>query len=331
MMVTGATASAQDVHFSMMEYAPLNLNPALAGANSPMQGIVNYRNQWGSVALPFRTIAASFDARLNENKRQKKGILAAGIHFYNDQAGDLKLNTNNVNLNLAYHLIINRNNTFGMGLYGAFGQRSIGSNDARWANQYDGNAYNNAIAGELINNASVSFFDAGAGVLYSYKGERGYMSQNKGSKINAGLALYHVNQPEIGLISSSSEKLNMRISGFVNASFGIPNTNTALLPGIYYQKQGAASEILAGTSFKFNLQQGSMITGFNKPMALSLGLYTRIKDAMVAKAIFDYDQYSLGFAYDINISSLSTASKGRGAFEFFLRFNMNSEGNRSRI
>ncbi|MEY4602991.1 MAG: hypothetical protein RIT43_1256, partial [Bacteroidota bacterium] len=39
-----------------------------------------------------------------------------------------------------------------------------------------------------------------------------------------------------------------------------------------------------------------------------------------------------GFAYDVNISSLTTVSKARGGFEVFLRFNMNDGGGfRARI
>ena len=99
---------AQDVHFSHMEFSPLTLNPGLAGANSPMQGVVNYRSQWNSIAIPYKTIAASFDARFNENKRNKKGIIAGGLNFFNDQSGELKVTTTNVNINLAYHLILGK-------------------------------------------------------------------------------------------------------------------------------------------------------------------------------------------------------------------------------
>ena len=81
LIALGNALHAQDVHFSHMEYSPMTLNPGLAGANSPMQGIVNYRSQWSSVATPYTTIAASFDARLNENKRNRQGIFAAGINF----------------------------------------------------------------------------------------------------------------------------------------------------------------------------------------------------------------------------------------------------------
>ena len=98
-------ALAQDVHFSQMPYSPLTLNPALAGANSPLQAIVNYRTQWRSVASPYKTIAASVDGRINENKRGKHGHIAYGLNFFNDQAGDARVSTTNVNvsLGLPYH------------------------------------------------------------------------------------------------------------------------------------------------------------------------------------------------------------------------------------
>jgi hypothetical protein len=48
--------------------------------------------------------------------------------------------------------------------------------------------------------------------------------------------------------------------------------------------------------------------------------------------MMEYDQYSVGFAYDINISSLKTVSNAKGGFELFLRFNMGDGGGfRSRI
>jgi hypothetical protein len=48
--------------------------------------------------------------------------------------------------------------------------------------------------------------------------------------------------------------------------------------------------------------------------------------------MFEWDQLSAGFAYDINVSSLTTVSKSRGGFELFLRFNMGDGGGfRARI
>lgn len=74
-------ATAQDVHFSGMDFSPLTLNPAMAGANYDLQANVNYRTQWNTVATPFQTMAASADMRLNANKRNSSGHLAAGVNY----------------------------------------------------------------------------------------------------------------------------------------------------------------------------------------------------------------------------------------------------------
>jgi type IX secretion system PorP/SprF family membrane protein len=326
-------AYCQDVHFSFAEYSNMNLNPALAGANSPMQGVINYRNQWSSVGEPFQTIAASFDGRFNENKRNKSGIFAGGISFYNDQAGDIRVSTSSVNLNLAYHLLINDNNTIGLGIYGGFGQRSLNAASGKWATQYNNGSYDASInSGEVFSNTNFGFVDAGAGLLYTYNSGGGYMRQNKNTRINAGLAFYHVNQPYFSFISTNTEKLYMRISGFANAEIGIANTSGSILPGVYYHRQGNAQEILLGANYKILMSEGSKVTGFNRPMAFYVGAFGRLKDAFIAKFMFEFDQFMTGVSYDVNMSSLNDVSRARGGVELFLRFNAGSGyGSKSRI
>ena len=333
LVVFNSTLFAQDIHFSQMEFSPLTLNPALAGANSPMQGTLNYRNQWNSVATPYQTMAASFDARFNDKKRGKKGIMAGGINFFNDKAGDLKVTTNNVNLNLAYHLILDRTSTLGLGIYTGFGQRSIDPNSGRWASQFDGMTYNAASAsGETFNSASFNYLDAGAGLLYAYKKNNGYMTQNNQRAFNGGVAFYHVNRPGFSYVDQSSEQLYMRLSVFVNGTIGIDNTRGSVLPGVYFQRQKSSMEILYGAYYQYRISEGSMATGFTRPMTFSIGIFNRFKDAFIGKVMFEWDQYSAGFAYDINISTLTQVSRAKGGFEFFLRFNMGDGGGfRSRI
>jgi type IX secretion system PorP/SprF family membrane protein len=314
---------AQDVHFSQMEFSPLTLNPALAGVNSRIQAVVNYRNQWNSVAIPYQTIAASFDARLNEQKRKKTGVLAAGINFFNDQAGDLRVSSNLVNVHLAYHLILDRTSTLGLGIYGGFGQRSIDPANGKWGNQYNGLSYDPTISsGAAFNSSSFLYADAGAGFVYSYKKPNGYISQNNQFNLTYGLALYHVNRPGYSFIDKQQEKLFMRWSAFINADIGIPNSRGSVLPGIYFQRQKTSTEFLYGVHYKYLLQEGSKITGRKKPMALYVGLFNRFKDAMVGKIMFEIYEFSAGFAYDINLSKLTEVSNARGGFEIFLRYDM---------
>lgn len=324
---------AQDQHFSFSEYSSTFLNPGLAGANSSMQGVASFRNQWSSFAEPFQTVAASFDARFNEKKRQKAGIIAGGINLYNDRSGDLRVSTSSANLNIAYHLLIDDYNTIGLGIYGGFGQRSLSPSGGKWGTQYNGNNYDGNIdPGESFNNASFAYVDAGAGVVYTYGSNGGYLSQNSNQKLNIGFSVFHVNQPKYSFINAENEKLYMRMSAFVNGEFGIANTPGSILPGIYYHRQKNAQELLFGANYKYSLNGGSRHTGFTRPSALYTGMFFRLKDALVAKVMFEYDQFMVGFGYDINVSSLTEVSRARGGFEVFLRFNAgNGGGFRSRI
>jgi type IX secretion system PorP/SprF family membrane protein len=317
--------AAQDVHFSQIEFTPLAINPALAGANSTMQGVVSYRSQWNSVAQPFQTSAGSFDVLLNRDAKKRKGNFGLGIFFFNDQAGAPKITTNVVNLNLSYHLIVKKYSTFGLGIYTGFGQRAIaGTADGKWATQFDGTVYNAGLAsGEPINSPNYSFVDAGAGFLYTYANTNGYMTQNKSRKLNVGFAVFHLNRPNNSFVSDNGlERLNMRFSTFINGELGLENSNSGLVPGVYYQNQGNANELLLGTYYKYVFKSGAIYTGKSKPVAVAIGLFTRVRDAVIPRVLIDWDKYSLGFSYDINTSGLSSISASRGGFELFLRYNV---------
>ncbi len=330
-----SVSNAQDVHFSQAIYSPLTLNPALAGINSPITAIVNYRTQWKSVASPYSTIAASFDMRINENRRQRKGIFAFGLNFFNDKAGDARISTTNVNLNLAYHLIVDRRSTIGLGIYTGFGQRSIDAAAGRWGSQYDGSAYNAGLSsGETFLSDQFAFMDVGAGFVYSFKNSERYMTSNDQKEFSFGGAVYHLSRPNYSFLSTNDERLYMRFSGFAHATFGISNTKLSLRPAVYYQRQRTAQELLIGTYFRYMVQEESRITGYNKGTFISLGAFYRNKDAFVAKAMVEWSDFTLGLAYDVNLSSLVNVSNARGGFEIFLKYGLSqalAQQSRSRI
>jgi type IX secretion system PorP/SprF family membrane protein len=314
---------AQDIHFSNIEYSPLNLNPALAGANSHMQGIVNYRSQWSSVASPYSTIAASFDLRLKQGFQRKSEGLAMGINVFNDRSGNLNVETSSINLNLAYHLFLNSNSKLGVGIYSGFGQLSTGKSDRRWGSQFDGKEYNSSFPSESITNIyNNGFFDAGAGLIYCFKKKDGFISKIKKRELQCGLAVYHLNQPNYSIISKNGDRLFIRYSAFVNGDFKIANSKGSFLPGIYVQRQSSFMEIMYGFHYKISLNEESVYTEFKRPLSIYFGAFNRFKDSMIYRFMLEWDRYSIGVAYDSNISHLVSVSNMKGGTEIFLRFNM---------
>lgn len=318
--------NAQDIHFSQFYMSPLNVNPAATGSENKIRANMNYKEQWKSVASPYKTVGVSYDMRVME---KDGGFLAGGINFYSDRAGDSKMGVAQGNLNLAYHVQIDKEMTVGLGVMGGYAQRSVNTTGLQWGNQYDGMDYNALLpTGEAAGgNYTKSFFDLGAGLQWTYlKGEK-YLTGNNQIAASAGISMYHIHQPDYSFFNNPDEKLYRKIVISGNALIGIPNSRISMIPGFFYAIQGGAREFVIGTLVRYRLKEDSHFTGFVTGSSLSLGMYYRNKDAVVIPVMFNFGGYAVGFSYDLNISDLSQASDGKGGFEISLRFiypNMNS-------
>ncbi len=317
---------AQDIHFTQFNMAPMIINPANAGAEYDLRAGLNYRNQWSSVASPFSTTAAAFDMRIS---KIGDGFLAGGLDFYTDKAGDSKMGTTQGNLSLAYHLKIARFQTLGMGVSTGYAQRRVSTGDLTWGNQYDGYSYNPTLfSGEPGGvTFTKSFVDLNAGIVWTYSKEEKHMTGNDQVGANIGFSVNHIHQPDYSFYGGYKEPLQRKYVFHANALFGLSNSNVSIVPGLMFAAQGKATEMLIGTSVRYRLQEDSRYTGFIQGASLSLGLFYRNRDATAVTAMFQFSNYSIGVAYDINISSLTEASNGRGGFELALRYVTFNNGN----
>lgn len=316
------STGAQDIHFSQFYMAPLNQNPAMSGAQHNVRVILNYKNQWQSVASPYKTFGVSADMRLTRSDRSK-GFLAAGINFFSDRAGDANMGTSQGNMHLAYHIRTGENSTIGAGLMAGFAQRSINYAPLQWGNQYDGTMYVSTMdAREPGGSNSYTFADFGAGILFNYDNKSGakHVTDNHDFKMHFGISVAHVNRPKFSYYSNEDERLYMKTVVHGNLLYSIKNTNVALAPGFMYYRQGPTQEIFVGSLVRYVMQQDSKYTGFKHGAAISFGGFMRAKDAFVATTLLEYANYAIGMSYDFNISDLSTVSNTRGGFEISLRY-----------
>jgi len=327
-------AFGQDPHFSQYNNSPLLLNPANAGLNNNLRANINYRQQWRSVANPFKTAGFSFDANVTKDK-YSKASLGVGIQLINDQSGDAKLNLNQGNINISSVIRLDADSKLSVGLMGGFGTRSINYSALRWESQYQNGSYNASVnSGENLASSSFSYMDAGAGIAWSYGKDQGYITQNNGVKLTFGLSAFHFGIPKTTFIGSSDDKMNTKFIFHGRGEFGKQNTNLTFIPELVFVQQSSLREIIVGNTFRYLLSEGSHFTGFTKSSAISLGLNYRVKDALIASFGIDYGNFSVYMGYDITMSKLSAANKSRGGFELALKFitpNPFSKGYRSRI
>jgi type IX secretion system PorP/SprF family membrane protein len=301
---------------------PLGLNPAMAGANSGLESIINYRSQWKSVTVPYKTFAASVHGSFVK-KKSSRNFFAAGINFINDEAGDGILKTNQVNLSLAYHIRINKTNKIGLGFMTGWGQRKIDFTNFQWGSQYESGQFNSALEpGENYSNPTFSYLDFASGIVWSFNNEAGKIkvTGNNYLKGSFGISMFHFNRPDYSF-NNTGEKLWTKYVIHGNTLISIQNTKIALNPGFIFNKQGPNTLILVGSMVRYDLAQESKYTGNLKGAGLYLGAYLRAGDAIVISSQIELSNYSIGFSYDTNISTLRPSSNGRGGFEISIRFN----------
>ncbi|MEM9921812.1 MAG: PorP/SprF family type IX secretion system membrane protein [Bacteroidota bacterium] len=312
--------SAQDIHFSQFYLSPLNLNPAMTGVmNCNIRLVANYRNQWASVlnSNAYNTYSVSYDQRVPVGRYDYFGI---GGTFWGDRAGELSFETLQGRLSLAYSKKMggyrNQAHYLVLGADVGVSQRSIDFLAARYGNQHDGEGrFNpNAQSFENFTRDNYLFGDISAGLLW-------FTVFDEDNNLYFGGAYSHLNEANQSFELGEFEPLFSKFTINAGGEFMLTD-RFGLVPGVVMFKQGPSFELNAGTSMKFLLGRSR-----SNYQAFQIGTWVRLAnhfeetlttDALILSTRFDYDQFTIGFSYDVNISSLRTASNGNGAFEFAL-------------
>jgi type IX secretion system PorP/SprF family membrane protein len=322
---TGVAATAQDIHFSQFYLSPLNLNPAMTGLmNCNIRLTANYRNQWASVlkSNAYSTYNASYDQKIPVGRYDNFGI---GGTFWGDQAGEANFATTTGKLSFSYakrmagsrkeaHYLV-------VGAEAGLSQRSLSFDKLKWGTQHNGfGGYDGGLPTreeQNFNQDQFLFADAAAGLLW-------FSVLDENNNFYAGGAYHHLNRANQSFNDREKDYLYSRFTVHAGGEFEIA-PRLGIVPGVIVMKQGPSFQVNSGTSLKFML--GSGRGNFSNYQAVHFGLWTRVSnkedkgilmDAVILSTRFDYNEFTLGFSYDINVSDLSPASNNNGAFEFAL-------------
>ncbi|MCP4441771.1 MAG: type IX secretion system membrane protein PorP/SprF [Aureispira sp.] len=334
-------ATAQDPRYSQYYAAPLRVNPALTGVFDGTWRVgANYRTQWGSVlGKAYNTFAFTGDLKVPVFKSDFIGI---GFSAMSDVSGESAYNTTELSLGINYQKKLSGRRSYrrgGMesyltaGVQVGFGQRSVKWKNLTYSTQYvqGDNTYNQSIySGENPNVRATRLYpDFNAGLMWY-----GIMGNRK--NVYAGLGMYHLTRPDISLFNrppvdsngmsfgTPVEKLYSRWTVHAGGEFLIGGNSSpiSLLPGLVAMFQGPSMEINFGLSMKYQ--------GFrNDDFAFKLGIWSRLAnkldsgidaDALIFLVGIDYLGFQFGVSYDVNISSLSPQTNGRGSLELSVMY-----------
>lgn len=332
--VFSVSAFAQDMHFSQYNETPSLVNPALTGSEYVVRAGLIYKDQWGSVSVPYRTYGASFEMKFKasawdktdpfRSKSYKKAFnrLAGGLSFFSDKAGDGGLGTNLVNLSLATYIKTGEMSTLSLGLQGSMVERSVDFNKFVFSNQYNGTSYDHSPApGEDYSAHTFITPDVAAGMLWRYEKEEKTIGDNDQLSADFGVAMYHIIKPTQHFLVNSNDQLYSKINANGKMLIGIPHTSLGLAPSFLLSFQGTQKELLAGLMGKYYFKHDSKYTGYVKRSSIGVGVYYRNRDAVIFNFLLEYRQYGIGISYDLNTSGFATVSTLRGGPEITLRYN----------
>lgn len=288
-------AFAQDPHFSQYDALPMNLNPANTGMGdvTEMRIGVQYRSQWASLGSNFLTTTATFELPV-----QDRFGIGASILAYN--AADVY---SSINFMLSGSFLISdpsqRNWELTTGLQIGFLYNRLNMDELLFENQFDGMNFDPDLPnGEFLDRRSTFNPDASIGL--------NYVNTNRRKKLNphGGFAVFHVTHPRENFTGEKSRKpLRYVAHGGVRINI---NRDFSIDPRVLYMRQRNAQEITFGVMANIELRQ---------PYALVAGAFYRNADAVVIQAGLQHNKNVYRVSYDINTSSLSSATNNRGAIE----------------
>lgn len=294
---------AQDIHFSQYFSTPLTINPSYTGSFSGDYRLgLNYRQQWGSVTVPYKSFDIYGDLSFNKNFLHRN-YFAAGLYMVSDRAGDGDLSVTKIMGSFAYHLAFDeeKTNFISFGLQAGYVQKSVDFSKFYFDNQWADAGFDLGLpSGENYEAQQTGYADVNAGVSYSFTGSENFAAY-------AGLAFFHLLRPSDSFYGNEENRLGTRPA--INAGAIVRLSDQVYVyPSMIYMSQKKAHEFLAGGMISYELNTASS-------NQLFAGFYARFGDAMIPVIGYQYERWRAVLNYDVNTSSLKAASGGKGAFE----------------
>ncbi len=302
---------AQDIHPSHVHATPLLVSPSFAGMfDGDLRVTADFKSQWKSVTTNYQTAYLAADIK-TPTLFGRNEAFAFGMEMYSDKAGDLDFR----NYGVLFSATVLKT------LDGYKGRKLLtgGLKFGVLGNSFNPSKINavdmEPLLGEIQTNILYGDWSLGLGWFHEMKKSKNiyYISASAS----------HINKPNVrfGLTDDNDEieELYRKVIIHAGGDFKL-GTSMNIMPSITLTDQGPHREILMGSFWKF-AKKGKIK---NKDLGIYLGVWGRwyfevdnIRgfDAILAAVRMNVKQTQVTFSYDINTSSLSIASLGRGGPE----------------
>lgn len=324
--IFGVGIFAQDLHFSQYTQTPIIVNPAMTGTmDGTVRVMSNYRIDDSALGIQGREMALSLDARLKLGKQDYLGLGFAGVR---DKVGELDFGSDQYKFALSY---IRKMGNFSsathhivVGTDLGFVKRKVDVTDARWPSQHNGNGGFDPDAPQPEGfDPEFNYRDLSVGMLWMSQFTSGYALQ-------LGMAVHHVNNPDISFFAQGNEGLTMRHTFHGDGTIPL-SERYSISPDFLILKQGNFRELNLGTRMTLAKLAGPVIDN------IQLGAYYRTlnmvdevesADAIVLMLALQIRHFRLGVSRD-NFLGTTLPWGAPKVVEFSLGYVMGGSGDNS--
>jgi len=301
---------AQDPHFSQFFSSPMTLNPAFTGKfDGVVRAAANYRNQWPTINRAYVTGTASVDFPILTNHIPYTDTWGVGVMGYTDKSAAGAVSFDYFSLSTAYHKGLDEDglHQLGAGFQVTYSNMSINTSKLTFEDQLTPLGFT-GVTKETFSGLTLksNYFDVNAGLLYT-------ASTSDKNNMYVGVSLYHINRPKQVFTQNSNYDLYPRATFHAGGYFPASPIINVHFSGLY-STQAGAHEALLGGAFQFIADDADP----DKPTSVYGGAWVRFGDALIPYIGLEYGDFRVGATYDINTSSLKTASESRGGIEISL-------------
>ncbi len=284
---------AQDLVFSQFYLTPTYLNPGFTGMTDAPRFNLNYRYQFPSFGVAYKSLMFSADKSIEQFN---SGL---GIRLALDDAGSGILKNTSVSFNYSYRLRFKSAFKLHMGVDMTLAQLRLDRNKLIFGDQLDPNVGPIIVGGQLqgsedlIDSDQRTYLSTGFGVIA------------KGDRFFAGVSLHNVNSPDISFLERI-ENGDLPIRSSVQLGAFIPlrdlgvTSYASLNPVVYFTRQRQHFQLTSGVIWHSDIFQFGL-------------LYRQVSnnpDAVVFSLGMERDIIRVGYSYDFTVSKLAGSTGG---------------------
>lgn len=315
---------AQDARFSQLTATPMLNNPALTGViNGQLRLTGNYQTLFTTLnrSEGYRSVAAAAELRRPVGNGNFAGF---GIQLQHDRAGESDFVRSQGALSASYQQQLTQGRRRGNaqflsgGVQLGLGQRGFDMNKLWYSEQY----FVDPITRDAYLDRSLASGEPGGGIggqiyLDVSAGVAWFATFAERTSAYAGIAAYHLSQPNVSPVAGYSDPLHRRYVLYAGGELPLGTGGFSLLPAVRAMRQGPSFSSLIGANVRYTQREW-------REIALRVGSWlqwTNREDAgvgpgaVVAVVALETEEVQLGLSYDLTVGPLSLNTGTRGGFE----------------